>query len=189
MWRGLSKPRGFRNQDRVMYNVEDVRKDFPILERKVHGNVPLVYLDNAATTQKPRQVIDALVDYYENHNANIHRGIHTLAEEATNAYEAVRAKVTRFIKSPYGDEAIVFVRNTTEALNLVAHGWGRKFLQSGDEIVLSISEHHSNMIPWQLLARETGAILRFVDIDDEGKLRVDELESLIGPKTKLVTLA
>jgi cysteine desulfurase/selenocysteine lyase len=171
-----------------MYNVEAVRKDFPILERQVHGR-PLVYLDNAATTQKPHQVIDALVDYYENHNANIHRGIHTLAEEATNAYEAVRAKVSRFIKSPYGDEAIVFVRNTTEALNLVAHGWGRKFLQPGDEIVLSIAEHHSNMIPWQLLARETGAVLRYVDIDDEGRLRVDELDSMIGPKTKLVALA
>ena len=171
-----------------MYNVEAVRKDFPILERQVHGR-PLVYLDNAATTQKPHQVIDALVDYYENHNANIHRGIHTLAEEATNAYEAVRAKVSRFIKSPYGDEAIVFVRNTTEALNLVAHGWGRKFLQPGDEIVLSIAEHHSNMIPWQLLARETGAVLRYVDIDDEGRLRVDELDSMIGSKTKLVALA
>ena len=172
-----------------MFDIETVRKDFPILNRKVHGNVPLVYLDNAATTQKPRQVIDALVDYYENHNANIHRGIHTLAEEATTAYEAVRGKVSRFIKSPYGDEAIVFVRNTTEAINLVAHGWGRKFIEPGDEIVLSIAEHHSNMIPWQLLARDTGAVLRFVDIDDEGRLRRDQLAEYIGPKTKLVALA
>ena len=172
-----------------MYDIETVRKDFPILSRKVHGDVPLVYLDNAATTQKPRQVIDALVDYYENHNANIHRGIHTLAEEATNAYEAVRGKVSHFIKSPYGDEAIVFVRNTTEAINLVAHGWGRKFIQPGDEIVLSIAEHHSNMIPWQLLARDRGAVLRFVDIDDEGRLVRSELEQVIGPKTKLVALA
>jgi cysteine desulfurase/selenocysteine lyase len=172
-----------------MYNVEDVRKDFPILQRKVHGDVPLVYLDNAATTQKPHQVIDALVDYYENHNANIHRGIHTLAEEATNAYEGVRAKVSRFIHSQYGDEAIVFVRNTTEAINLVAYAWGRKFLQPGDEIVLSISEHHSNMIPWQLLSRDTGAVLRYADIDDEGRIRLDDLDNLIGEKTKLVALA
>ncbi len=171
-----------------MYNVEDVRKDFPILERQVHGK-PLVYLDNAATTQKPHQVIDALVDYYENHNANIHRGIHTLAEEATTMYEAVRPKVSRLINSTYGDEAIVFVRNTTEAINLVAYAWGRKFVQPGDEIVLSIAEHHSNMIPWQLLARDTGAVLRFVDIDDEGRLRLDDFDKLIGPKTKLVALA
>jgi cysteine desulfurase/selenocysteine lyase len=172
-----------------MFDVEAVRKDFPILNRQVHGK-PLVYLDNAATSQKPRQVIDALVDYYENHNANIHRGIHTLAEEATTAYEAVRGNVSRFLKSPYvDDDAVVFVRNTTEAINLVAHGWGRKFVRAGDEIVLSIAEHHSNMVPWQLLAKEKGAVLRFVDIDNEGRLRHDQLEQYIGPKTKLVALA
>ena len=139
-----------------MFDIETVRKDFPILQRQVHGK-PLVYLDNAATTQKPRQVIDALVHYYENYNANIHRGIHTLAEEATAAYEAVRDKVVRFIKSPYGPQSIVFTRNTTEGINLVANAWGRKFLNPGDEIVLTISEHHSNIIPWQLIAREKGA--------------------------------
>ncbi len=171
-----------------MYDVEAVRRDFPILQRKVHGH-QLVYLDNAATTQKPRQVIDALVHYYETYNANIHRGLHTLAEEATDAYEGARAKVARFIKSPYGPESIVFVRNTTEGINLVANAWGRRFLEPGDEIVLSLAEHHSNFVPWQLIARQRGAKLRFIDIDDEGRLRRDQIESLIGPKTKLVALA
>ena len=171
-----------------MLNVEAIRKDFPILEREVHGR-PLVYLDNAATTQKPRQVIDALVHYYSYYNANIHRGIHTLAEEATTAYEGVRDKVVRFIKSPYGPQSIVFTRNTTESINLVANAWGRRFLQPGDEIVLSISEHHSNLIPWQLIAREKGAKLRFVDIDDAGRLQIDALQAAIGPKTKMVALA
>ena len=171
-----------------MFDVEAVRKDFPILARQVHGK-PLVYLDNAATTQKPRQVIDALVRYYETYNANIHRGLHTLAEEATDAYEGARAKVARFIKSSYGPQSIVFVRNTTEAINLVANAWGRKFLQPGDEIVLSLAEHHSNFIPWQLIASERGARLRIVDIDDEGRLRLDHLREQIGPKTKIVALA
>jgi cysteine desulfurase/selenocysteine lyase len=170
-----------------MYDIEAVRKDFPILNRQVHGK-PLVYLDNAATTQKPRQVIDALVNYYENYNANIHRGLHKLAEEATTAYEESRAKVGRFIKSPEGARSIVFTRNCTEAINLVANAWGRKFLNPGDEIVLSVEEHHSNLVPWQLIAKERGAILRHVDIDDEGKLRRDQLEQYIGPKTKIVTL-
>jgi cysteine desulfurase / selenocysteine lyase len=170
-----------------MFDVETVRKDFPILTRQVHGR-PLVYLDNAATTQKPRQVIDALVDYYERYNANVHRGLHTLAEEASEAYEGARAKVARFIKSPYGPESIVFTRNTTEGLNLVASAWGRKFLQPGDEIVTSVVEHHSNLVPWQLIAHEKGAVLRFVDIDEEGRLRRDQLNELIGPKTKMVAL-
>ncbi len=171
-----------------MFDVDAVRKDFPILERRVHGK-PLVYLDNAATTQKPRQVIEVLVHYYESYNANIHRGIHTLAEEATTAYEDVRSKVARFIKSPYGEQSIVFTRNTTEAINLVANAWGRKFLSEGDEIVLTIAEHHSNLIPWQLIASERGAKLRFIDIDDEGRLRSEQFADLIGPKTKLVALA
>jgi cysteine desulfurase / selenocysteine lyase len=171
-----------------MFDIETVRKDFPILQRQVHGK-PLVYLDNAATTQKPSQVIDALVHYYEYYNANIHRGIHTLAEEATSAYEAVRDKVVRFIGSPYGPQSIVFTRNTTEGINLVANAWGRKFLNPGDEIVLTISEHHSNLIPWQLIAREKGARLRFIDIDDEGRLRREQFAALIGPKTKMVAVA
>lgn len=171
-----------------MFDVETVRKDFPILARQVHGR-KLVYLDNAATTQKPRQVIDSLVHYYEHYNANIHRGVHTLAEEATEAYEAVRGKVTRFIKSPSGPESVVFVRNTTEAINLVSNAWGRKFLQPGDEIVLSVAEHHSNLIPWQLIARERGAVLRFADIDEQGRLRLEQFEQLIGSKTKIVAIA
>jgi cysteine desulfurase/selenocysteine lyase len=170
-----------------MFDVETVRKDFPILSREVHGQ-PLVYLDNAATTQKPRQVIDALVHYYEYYNANIHRGLHKLAEEATAAYEGSREKVGRFIKSPEGARSVIFTRNTTESLNLVASAWGRRFLKAGDEIVLSVEEHHSNLVPWQLIAREKGAVLKFVDIDDQGRLRTDQLEQLIGPRTKIVSL-
>jgi cysteine desulfurase / selenocysteine lyase len=172
-----------------MYDIEAVRKDFPILNRKVHGDVPLVYLDNAATTQKPRRVIDALVDYYENHNANIHRSLHTLASEAEEAYEGARVKVAEFIKSPYGRQSIVFTRNTTESINLVANAWGRRFLEQGDEIVLTIAEHHSNLVPWQLIAHEKGARLRFVDIDDEGRLRREQFAEVIGAKTKMVALA
>ena len=167
-------------------DVQRVRDDFPILRRTVHGR-PLVYLDNAATTQKPRAVIDALVHYYENYNANIHRGIHALSEEATARYEEVRLKVARFIGAPAA-ETIVFTRNATEALNLVAHAWGRKYLRPGDEILLTVMEHHSNLIPWQLLARATGASLRFVDIDDEGRLLWDDFERLMGPRTRLVSV-
>jgi len=167
-------------------DVNLVRQDFPILERTVHGR-PLVYLDNAATTQKPRAVIDALVRYYENYNANIHRGLHTLSEEATARYEEVRLKVAGFIGAP-APESIVFTRNTTESINLVAHAWGRKYLRAGDEIVLTVMEHHSNLIPWQLLARATGAKLRFVDIDDDGRLLWDDFERLVGPRTRVVAV-
>ncbi|MDP3766473.1 MAG: cysteine desulfurase, partial [Dehalococcoidia bacterium] len=148
---------------------------------------PLVYLDNAATTQKPRQVIDALVHYYENYNAAIHRGIHTLAEEATARYEETRQKVADFIGAP-GPECIVFTRNATESINLVAHSWARKHLRPGDEIVLSMMEHHSNVIPWQMVAHETGAVLRYIDIDDEGQLVWEDVERLIGEKTKIVAI-
>jgi cysteine desulfurase/selenocysteine lyase len=169
-----------------MFDVEAVRKDFPILQRQVHGK-PLVYLDNAATTQKPRQVIQALVDYYENYNANIHRGLHKLAEEATEAYEGSRRKVAHFIKAPDA-RSVVFTRNTTESLNLVAYSWGHANLGPGDEIVLSVMEHHSNLVPWQLIAKEKGAVIRYVDIDEDGRLRRDQLENFIGPKTKVVSL-
>ena len=151
-----------------MFDVEAIRKDFPILQRTVHGK-PLVYLDNAATSQKPLAVIDALVEYYERYNSNIHRGLHTLAEEATVRYEEVREKVRRFINAP-GRESIIFTRNATESINLAAYAWGRVHLRAGDEIVLTVMEHHSNLVPWQMLAKETGALLRFVDIDDEGRL-------------------
>ncbi|HWO73284.1 MAG TPA: cysteine desulfurase [Dehalococcoidia bacterium] len=171
-----------------MFDVEAVRKDFPILSRQVHGK-PLVYLDNAATTQKPRAVIEALVDYYERYNANIHRSLHTLASEAEEAYEKAREKVAGFIKSPYGARSIVFVRNTTEGINLVASAWGHAFLEAEDEIVLTIAEHHSNLVPWQRIAQEKGARLRFIDVDDEGRLRLDQAKELIGPRTKMVALA
>src|SRR5215210_4978014 len=140
-------------------NLEAIRADFPILARQVHGK-PLVYLDNAATSQKPRQVIRALVDYYEGYNANIHRGVHALAEQATAAYEAVRAKLARFIGAD-GPDCVLFTRNTTEAINLVAQTWGRQQIGPGDELVTTEMEHHSNIVPWQLLARERGASLRF----------------------------
>ena len=170
-----------------MYDVEQIRKDFPILDRQVHG-VPLVYLDNAATTQKPRQVIDALVHYYEHYNANIHRGLHTLAEEATAAYEASRLKAGRFINAEFPAEEIIFTRNTTESINLVSNAWGRKFLKPGDEIVFTAMEHHSNLVPWQMIAQATGATLRYIEIDDDGKLIWDDVLAKIGATTKIVAI-
>ena len=167
-------------------DIQRIRADFPILSREVNGR-PLVYFDNASTTQKPRAVIDALTNYYEHYNANIHRGIHTLAEEATARYEETRQKVADFIGAP-SPETIVFTRNTTESINLVAHAWGRKNLKPGDEIVFSVMEHHSNIVPWQLLAQATGAQLRHIDIDEEGRLVWEDVERLIGERTKLVAL-
>ncbi|MDN5696380.1 MAG: cysteine desulfurase [Rubrobacter sp.] len=167
-----------------MYDVEKVRRDFPILERRI-GEKQLVYLDNAATSQKPRQVIETLADYYEQHNANTHRGAHLLAEEATEAYEQAREKVARFIGAPDAT-GLIFTRGTTEAINLVAHAWGRKNLHEGDEVVLTEAEHHSNLVPWQLVARATGARLRFIPIGEDGTLDMDEAERVIRPRTKLV---
>ncbi len=169
-----------------MLDVARIRRDFPILDQRVNGH-RLVYLDNAATTQKPRQVIDALVRYYETNNANIHRGIHTLAQRATEEYEGTRKKVARFIGAPNAED-IVFTRNATEAINLVAHAWGGRFIGEGDEIVLSTMEHHSNIVPWQMLAQRTGALVRFVGLTPEGRLDPDSLAATIGPKTKLVSL-
>jgi len=171
----------------MSYNVDKIRKDFPILDRKIRGK-QLVYLDNAATTQKPRQVINALVHYYEHYNANIHRGLHTLAEEATAAYEASRVKAGEFVNAAYPEQEIVFTRNTTESINLVANAWGRKFLQPGDEIVFSAMEHHSNLVPWQLIALATGAKLRFIEIDDTGHLIWDDVVAKIGERTKVVAI-
>lgn len=162
------------------------RGDFPILDRMVHGK-PLVYLDNSATSQKPRVVLDALDDYYTRLNANVHRGLHTLSEEATNAYEAARERVARFIGAPA--QSLVFVRNTTEGINLVAGAWGRKNIRDSDEIVLSVMEHHSNIVPWQMLARETGAVLRYFDIREDGSLDMDQADELINEKTRMVSLA
>jgi cysteine desulfurase/selenocysteine lyase len=169
-----------------MVNVDAVRKDFPILEQVVNGR-PLVYLDSAATSQKPRQVIDALVRYYETSNANIHRGIHTLATRATDQYEAVRGKTARFL-GVSNVEDVVFTRNTTEAINLVARAWGDAHVGAGDEIVLTLMEHHSNIVPWQQLAARTGAVLRYAGITPEGTLDLDEVRGLIGPRTKVVSV-
>ncbi|PFG74182.1 cysteine desulfurase [Tepidiforma thermophila] len=169
-----------------MLDVRRIRQDFPILRQQVNGR-PLVYLDNAATTQKPRQVIEALVRYYETSNANIHRGIHTLATRATEQYEDARRKVARFIGAR-GPEEVVFTRNATEAINLVARAWGDEHVGEGDEIVLTLMEHHSNIVPWQLLARRKGATLRYAGITGDGNLDLDELRRLIGPRTKLVAV-
>lgn len=168
-------------------DVAAIRKDFPILRRKVQGK-PLVYLDNAATSQKPEQVVQAIESYYRGYNANVHRGIHDLSEEATAAYEGAREKVRLFIGAKRSDENI-FVRNATEGINLVANTWGRTNVSKGDRILLTIMEHHSNIVPWQLLAKEKGATLQFVDVDDEGKLRLDQAEAMIdeGPRLLCMT--
>src|SRR3990172_3575739 len=172
----------------MTFDVAKIREDFPILSRTVHGK-PLVYLDNAATTQKPRQVIDALVHYYERYNANIHRGLHTLAEEATAAYEASRVKAGRFINAGHPEQEIIFTRNTTEGINLVAHAWGRRFLQPGDEIVFSAMEHHSNLVPWHIAANATGAVVKYIDIDETGHLDWDDAVAKIGERTKIVAIS
>lgn len=167
-------------------NVARIREDFPILSRRVYGR-PLVYLDNAATSQKPRQVIEALVRYYEGYNANIHRAVHCLGEEATNAYEEARAKVAAFINAP-SPECIVFTRNTTESINLVAYAWGRANVREGDEILLTQMEHHSNLIPWQRLATEKGARLRYIGLTDQQTLALDGMENLLDARTRLVAM-
>lgn len=169
-----------------MLNVNKIRQDFPILKRKINGH-PLIYLDNAATSQKPQQVIDALVNYYSNHNANIHRGIHTLAEEATSLYEEAREKVAKFINADSSKE-IIFVRNSTEAINLVAYSWGRSFLKKSDEVILTEAEHHSNLIPWQILAAEKGIVLKFLKVDSQGLLSLNHFKKLLSEKTKLIAL-
>jgi len=167
-------------------DIEAIRRQFPVLNRKVKGQ-PLVYFDNAATSQKPQVVIDALVDYYSGYNANIHRGIHTLAEEATAAFEATRDTVKTFINASSREE-IIFTRGTTESINLVAYTWGRKNIKAGDEIIISTMEHHSNIVPWQVLCEEKGAVLKVIPINEEGELLLDEYEKLLNPKTKLVSI-
>ena len=172
-------------QESATLNVAALRADFPILRREVNGR-PLVYLDNAATTQKPQAVIDALVEYYSTNNANIHRGLHTLAEEATAAYEGVRTKTAAFINAGSPRE-LIFTRNTTESLNLLAYTLGAR-LKPGDEIVLTEMEHHSNLVPWQLAAQRSGARLRFLGVDEAGRLSLDEARELIGPSTRIVSV-
>jgi cysteine desulfurase/selenocysteine lyase len=168
------------------FDVEKVRRDFPILHQTVHGK-PLVYLDNAATTQKPLAVIEAIEDYYGRDNSNIHRGVHTLSERATEAYEKVREAARTFLNAADAKE-IIFVRGTTEAINLVAQTYGRKNVGSGDEVLITAMEHHSNIVPWQLLCEEKGARLRVAPINDRGELLLDEFEKLLGPKTKIIAI-
>ncbi|HEU5053213.1 MAG TPA: cysteine desulfurase [Hanamia sp.] len=168
------------------FDVNVIRQSFPILEREVNNQL-LVYLDNAATSQKPQTVIDALNYYYSNYNANIHRGIHTLAEEATSAYEATRGTVKNFINAKSTDE-IVFTRGTTEGVNLVAYTWGRKNISEGDEIIISGMEHHSNIVPWQILCNEKKAVLKIIPVTDEGELDMEEYRKLLSEKTKLVSI-
>jgi cysteine desulfurase/selenocysteine lyase len=171
---------------RTSLDLNAIRADFPILQRRVHGR-PLVYLDNAATTQKPRAVIDRLVRYYEEENANIHRGVHTLSVEATDAYDAARDRVRRFLNAADARE-IVFVRGATEAINLVARSFGAAQIRPGDEIVLSEMEHHSNIVPWQMIGEEKGATLRVVPITDSGEFRLDAYEQLLNARTRLVAM-
>jgi len=167
-----------------MFNPDEVRTDFPILDQEVNGH-PLVYVDNAATSQKPRSVIDAISDYYESYNSNVHRGAHKLSERATNAYESARQAVADFIHASSTSE-IIFVKNTTEALNLVAHSWARKNLNEGDEILLTAMEHHSNLIPWQLVAQQTGATLQFAELTDNGEIDRESFSNGLSDETKLV---
>ncbi|MEO9310545.1 MAG: cysteine desulfurase [Nitrososphaera sp.] len=170
-------------------SVEQIRKDFPILQRKVRNNKPLVYLDNAATTQKPIQVINAISDFYTNHNSNIHRAVHALAEEATEAYERTRDKVAQFLNIKDRQE-IVFVRGTTEAINLVAYAWGRQNVNKDDIVVTTEYEHHSNIVPWQLLTQEKHAKLEYIGVDDDGQLILDHLDRYLETgKVKLVTVS
>jgi cysteine desulfurase / selenocysteine lyase len=169
------------------FDVQKVRRDFPILHQKVHGK-PLVYLDNAATTQKPLAVIEAIQHYYLHDNSNIHRGVHTLSERATEAYEKVREQARKFLNAASTKE-IIFVRGTTEAINLVAQTYGRKNIGGGDEIVITALEHHSNIVPWQMLCEEKGAILRVAPINDQGELLLEDFEKLLNAKTKIVAIA
>ena len=171
----------------AVFDIERVRGDFPILRQSIRGK-RLAYLDNAATTQKPRAVIDALTQYYSAENANIHRGVHFLSQQATFAYERARGRVSLFLNAADTSE-IVFVRGTTEGINLVAQSYGRTAVEAGDEIIISHMEHHSNIVPWQLLCREKGARLRVIPIDDSGTLQMDEYEKLLNDRTRLVAIA
>ncbi|MBS3932731.1 MAG: cysteine desulfurase [Truepera sp.] len=168
-------------------NPSTLRQDFPILSRQIHGK-PLIYFDNAASSQKPRQVVEAMTAYYYQHHANVHRGAHTLSVEATELYEEARRKVAHFINAP-SPESLVFTRNTTEAINLVAHSWGRQHLQDGDEIIVSEAEHHANLIPWQLIAERTGGVIKAVCLTTEQRLDLEHYQRLLSPRTKVVTMA
>ncbi|MGH9802820.1 MAG: aminotransferase class V-fold PLP-dependent enzyme, partial [Blastocatellia bacterium] len=171
----------------MSFDVERIRKDFPILNRKVHGR-SLVYLDNAATSQKPQMVIDALTRYYAEQNSNIHRGVHYLSQLATREYEDARVKIQHFINAADPHE-IIFTSGTTAGINLVALSYGRKFVHAGDEIIISAMEHHSNIVPWQMLCEQTGAQLRVIPMNDAGELLIDEFTAMLSAKVKLVAVA
>ncbi|MDX1814199.1 MAG: aminotransferase class V-fold PLP-dependent enzyme, partial [Candidatus Bathyarchaeia archaeon] len=160
-----------------------IREDFPILKRKINGN-PLIYFDNAATTQKPLQVIDAVTNFYEKHNANVHRAVHTLSQEATDLHEKAREKVAKFINAKEATE-IVFVRGTTEAVNLIAYSWGLRNLKKGDEVLVSLMEHHSNIVPWEIISKISGFTLKYAKVKDDGTLDYEDYEGKISSKTKL----
>ena len=168
------------------FDAEKIRADFPLLQQSVNGH-PLVYLDNGATSQKPQAVIDALVRYYTTENANVHRGVHTLSQQATDDYEAARAKIRQLINAAH-DHEIIFTRGATESINLVAQSYGRQNIGPGDEIIISNMEHHSNIVPWQMLCQEKNATLRVVPINDSGELLMDEYERMLSPRTKLVAI-
>ena len=165
---------------------EEIRDDFPVLQQKVHGK-PLIYFDNAATSQKPRVVIDAMNDYYQRYNANVHRGLHALAERATMEYERAREKLAKFINAD-SRECVIFTRGTTEAINLVAYSWARHNLKKGDEILTTWMEHHSNTVPWYQVCEHTGAVIKRIELNPDGTLRLDDLDKLITPRTKLVAV-
>ncbi|MDN5201415.1 cysteine desulfurase [Fulvivirgaceae bacterium BMA10] len=174
------------DRNRVKLNIEEIRKEFPILDQEVHGK-PLVYFDNAATTQKPRSVIQALTQYYTGYNANIHRGIHTLAEKATTAFEATREAVRDFLNAAEVEE-VIFTHGTTEGINLVASSYGKENIKEGDEIIISAMEHHSNIVPWQILCQEKGAHLKVIPVNEAGEIIFEEYEKLLNEKTKIVSI-
>ena len=167
-----------------MLNVEHVRRDFPILNVEAHPGVPLVYLDSAASSQKPTVVIEAMNEYYRTYNANVHRGIHRLSEDATNAYEGARDRIAKFINAPESAQ-VIYTRNATEAINLIAYTWGRVNVGAGDEILITEMEHHANVVPWQMLCEQSGATLRYVPFDDEGRLDLTNLDTLLNESTKM----
>lgn len=170
----------------VAFNVEKIREDFPILQTTLHGR-PLVYLDNGATAQKPLAVINSMVDYYKGYNSNVHRGVHYLSQKATDAHEAAREGVRAFINAEKSRE-VIFTRGTTESINIVAHSFGKAFVNAGDEIIITAMEHHSNIVPWQMLCEERGAILRVIPINANGELILEEYDKLLNERTKLVTV-
>ena len=167
-------------------NIQKIRKDFPILKTKINGN-DLIYLDNAATSQKPKAVIDSLIDYYEKYNSNVHRGVHSLSVKATDEYEKSRTKVREFINADR-DEEIIYTRNASESLNLIAYSWGSKNIKSGDDIFITPFEHHSNIVPWQELCKEKKANLKYIPLNESGDVDLDKLKSMVGNKTKLISV-